>query len=138
MEPTASGTFHPIRVMREGRFWSCMESSVPLSDAVEVGGARSRRLDTGKLEPKMRALVRLAAYVALDASVHAYLRAVDLAVRSGASADEMVGVLFAVAPVVGIARVVSAAPKLASAMGFDVDRAIEYLTPNGTDGTGSP
>jgi 4-carboxymuconolactone decarboxylase len=86
----------------------------------------------------MRALVRLAAYVALDASARAYKRAVEIAVRSGASPDEMVGVLFAVAPVVGVARVVSAAPKLASAMGFDVDRAIEYLTTNATEATGSP
>jgi 4-carboxymuconolactone decarboxylase len=86
----------------------------------------------------MRALARLAAYVALDASAHAYVRAAEVAVRGGASPDEMVGVLFAVAPVVGIARVVSAAPKLASAMGFDVDRAIEYLTTNATEATGSP
>ena len=86
----------------------------------------------------MRALARLAAYVALDASAHAYQRAVEVAVRSGSSPDEMVGVLFAVAPVVGVARVVSAAPKLASAMGFDVDRAIEYLTTNVTEATGSP
>jgi 4-carboxymuconolactone decarboxylase len=102
------------------------------------GGARSRRHGTGKLDPKMRALARLAAYVALDASAHAYLRAVEVSVRCGASPDEMVGVLFAVAPVVGVARVVSAAPKLASAMGFDVDRAIEYLTINATEVTGSP
>ena len=93
---------------------------------------------TSELEPKTRALVRLAAYVALDASAHAYVRAVEVSVRSGAWPDEMVGVLFAVAPVVGVSRVVSAAPKLASAMGFDVDRAIEYLTTNGTDATGSP
>ena len=86
----------------------------------------------------MRALVCLAAYVALDASARAYERAVKAAVTCGASPDEMIGVLFAVGPAVGVARVVSAAPKLASAMGFDIDRAIEYLTPNGTDGTGSP
>ena len=76
----------------------------------------------------MRALVSLAAYVALDASARAYERAVEASVRSGASRDEMIGVLVAVAPAVGAARVVSAAPKLASAMGFDVDGAIEYLT----------
>lgn len=109
-----------------------------LSSSIRGGGARSRRHDTGKLDPKMRALARLAAYVALDASAHAYVRAVEVSVRSGASPDEMVGVLFAVAPVVGVSRVVSAAPKLASAMGFDVDRAIEYLTTNATEATGSP
>ena len=86
----------------------------------------------------MRALVRLAAYVALDASPQAYTLGVVAAVSSGASPDEMMGVLFAVAPAVGVARVVSAAPKLASAMGFDVDRAMEYLMTNRTEATGSP
>jgi 4-carboxymuconolactone decarboxylase len=93
---------------------------------------------TGELEPKTRALVCLAAYVALDASAQAYQLAVEAARRSAASPDEMIGVLFAVAPAVGVARVVSAAPKLASAMGFDVDRAIEHLTTNGSDAPGSP
>jgi 4-carboxymuconolactone decarboxylase len=92
---------------------------------------------TGELEPKIRSLVRLAAYVALDASPQAYALAVETAVSSGASPDEMIGILFAVAPAVGVARVVSAAPRLASAMGFDVDRAMEYLTTNGTEATGS-
>lgn len=86
----------------------------------------------------MRALVRLAAYVALGASPQAYTLGVGAAVSSGATSDEMMGVLFAVAPAVGVARVVSAAPKLASAMGFDVDRAMEYLTTNRTEATGSP
>jgi len=93
---------------------------------------------TGKLDPKMRALVRLAAYVALGAPARAYERAVRAAARSGASPDEMIGVLVAVAPAVGVARVVSAAPKLASAMGFDVDRAMEYLDDDGTEAVGSP
>jgi alkylhydroperoxidase/carboxymuconolactone decarboxylase family protein YurZ len=112
-----------------------LSSSIPYGRG---GGARARRHDTGKLDPKMRALVRLAAYVALDASALAYKRAVEVAVRSGASPDEMVGVLFAVASVVGVARVVSVAPKLASAMGFDVDRAMEYLITTATEATGSP
>jgi 4-carboxymuconolactone decarboxylase len=86
----------------------------------------------------MRALVRLAAYVALDASPQAYTLGVGAAMSSGASPDEMMGVLFAVAPAVGVARVVSAAPKLASAMGFDVERARDYLTTQRSDATGSP
>lgn len=86
----------------------------------------------------MRALVRLAAYVAVGAPARAYERAAKAAVRSGASPDEMMGVLFAVAPAVGVARIVAAAPKLATAMGFDVDRAIEYLNDDGVETTGSP
>ena len=130
--------FHPFRVMRERRFSRWMESSAPRSWC--DGGCRVRSGGTGtsELEPKMRAVVCLAVYIALDASLAAYEHAVEVAVRSGASPDEMMGVLFAVAPAVGVARVVSAAPNLASAMGFDVDRAMEYLTTNGTEATSSP
>jgi alkylhydroperoxidase/carboxymuconolactone decarboxylase family protein YurZ len=90
------------------------------------------------LDQKTRSLACVAAFVALGASAETYVRAVEAAVASGASRDEIIGVLYAVAPAVGIARVVTAAPRLAAAMGYDVDRAIEYLTTNGTDGTGSP
>jgi hypothetical protein len=43
-----------------------------------------------------------------------------------------------VAPAVGAARVVSAAPQLAVAMGYDIDRAIEYLSGNDSEATGLP
>ena len=112
-----------------------LSSSIPMLSRVP---SQVRGHGTGELEPKMRAVLCLAVYIALDASLAAYEHAVEVAVRSGASPDEMMGVLFAVAPAVGVARVVSAAPKLASAMGFDVDRAMEYLTTNGTEATGSP
>jgi 4-carboxymuconolactone decarboxylase len=79
------------------------------------------------LDQKTRALACVAAYVALGASAETYDRAVEAAAASGASPDEIVGVLFAVAPAVGIARVVTAAPRLAAAMGYDIDRAIEQL-----------
>jgi hypothetical protein len=48
-----------------------------------------------------------------------------MALGAGATVDDIVGVLIAVAPTVGLARVVSAAPQLAAAIGYDVERAIE-------------
>ena len=93
---------------------------------------------TRELNPKTRALVCLAAYVALGASDDVYVDAVETAITSGASPDQIIGVLYAVAPAVGAARVVSAAPQLASAMGYDIDRAIEYLSGNESDATGPP
>jgi len=93
---------------------------------------------TKDLDPKTRALVCLAAYVALGTSDDVYDGAVETAITSGASPDEIIGVLYAVAPAVGAARVVSAAPQLASAMGYDIDRAIEYLSGNDSDATGLP
>ena len=44
-------------------------------------GARSRRHGTGKLDPKMRALARLAAYVALDAAFVVHAQATQYLLR---------------------------------------------------------
>jgi alkylhydroperoxidase/carboxymuconolactone decarboxylase family protein YurZ len=92
----------------------------------------------GELDQKTRARACVAAFVALGASIETYERAVDVAITSGASPDEIIGVLYAVAPEVGVARVVSAAPRLAAAMGYDIDRAIEYLLANDPEATGEP
>jgi hypothetical protein len=46
-------------------------------------------------------------------------------VNAGAAAAEIVDVLIGVIPVVGLPRVVAAAPKLALALGYDLDEALE-------------
>jgi alkylhydroperoxidase/carboxymuconolactone decarboxylase family protein YurZ len=77
------------------------------------------------LDPKTHALVRLGALVAIDATSPGYMWAVETARRSGATDDEIVGCLIAALPAVGVANVVSAAPKLALALGYDVTAALE-------------
>ena len=74
-----------------------------------------------ELDPRTLALVRLAALVAVGGEVPSYGAAADAAVDAGASAAEVVDVLVAVLPVVGAARVVAAAPRLAMALGYDTD-----------------
>src|SRR5437588_10582565 len=69
------------------------------------------------LVPKVDLLVRLGALLALGAATTSLRTAVASAKRAGATEDEIVGVLIAVAPAVGLARVVSTAPKLATAIG---------------------
>ncbi len=49
------------------------------------------------------------------------------ALASGVTAEELVELLIALAPVLGSARVVSAAPKLGLALGYDVEADIEGL-----------
>ncbi|MBV9002737.1 MAG: hypothetical protein JO304_27020, partial [Solirubrobacterales bacterium] len=66
-------------------------------------------------------LVRLGALLALGASTSSLRRAVDRAQEAGASEAEIVGVLIAVAPAIGLARIVSSAPRLAVAIGYDVE-----------------
>jgi 4-carboxymuconolactone decarboxylase len=81
------------------------------------------------LEQKTYALVQLGALVAVDAAPPSYLEMIDTARQDGATDDEIVGTLIAVMPAVGVARVVSAAPKLGLAVGYDVAAALEGTPP---------
>jgi alkylhydroperoxidase/carboxymuconolactone decarboxylase family protein YurZ len=77
------------------------------------------------LDPKARALVRVAALVATGGATTSYGAEADAAVSAGATAGEIVDVLVAIIPLVGTARVVAAAPRLAMALGYDVEQAFE-------------
>jgi alkylhydroperoxidase/carboxymuconolactone decarboxylase family protein YurZ len=79
------------------------------------------------LDRRTSALVQIGALIALDATPPSYMDAVEEARTHGASCDEIAGCLVAVLPTVGVARVVSAAPKLALALGYDVDAALELV-----------
>ena len=70
-------------------------------------------------------LVRLAALIVVDAAAPAYQCEVRNAINAGASPEQITGVLVAVARVAGTALVMSAAPKLALALGYDVDAGLE-------------
>ena len=76
-------------------------------------------------DAQMRALCRLAALIAADATPASYQSVVDAALAAGATVEEIIDVLIAVAGTVGSARVVAAAPKLARAVGYDVDEAFD-------------
>lgn len=82
-------------------------------------------LTASTLDAKAHALVRLGALIAIDAETPAYMWTLEAARRAGASDDELVGCLLAAMPTLGVARIVSAAPKLGLAMGFDVASALE-------------
>ena len=82
-------------------------------------------VEVSRLDQKTHALARLSASLAVDAAPISYQSSVELALAAGATVDEIVGCLIAVAPVIGLARVVSAAPELALALGYDVDAALE-------------
>jgi 4-carboxymuconolactone decarboxylase len=75
--------------------------------------------DSG-LDAKTQALVRLAGLVALESASASYAWSVDAALAAGADEDEIVAVLVAVAPLVGVARVNRAAPEVAAAIGCDL------------------
>jgi 4-carboxymuconolactone decarboxylase len=102
--------------------------SLALNDEEFIDSVLSIRpedVEASGLDPKAHALVRLGALLALDAAPASYQAVVGSALASGATVEEIVGVLIAVAPTVGIARIVSAAPELALAVGYDIDSALE-------------
>ena len=82
-------------------------------------------VEASGLDAKSSALVRLGALVALDAAWVSYQWGVQLALAAGATADEIVGTLMAVASITGVARVIAAAPEFALALGYDLDAAFE-------------
>jgi 4-carboxymuconolactone decarboxylase len=79
------------------------------------------------LDPGTHALVRIAALIAVDAAPPSYMSAVSAALDAGLSMEQIVETLIAVMSTVGVARVVSAAPKLGLALGYDVSEAFEVV-----------
>jgi alkylhydroperoxidase/carboxymuconolactone decarboxylase family protein YurZ len=83
------------------------------------------------LDPKSAAFARLGASVALGTTSSGFQSYVDEAFAAGATVNEIVGVLVAVGPTVGLARVISAALPLGLAAGYDTEAALERHDPRG-------
>jgi hypothetical protein len=73
------------------------------------------------LVPKAALLVQLGALLALGAATASLKGAVRRVRAVGATESEIVGVLIAIAPAIGLAKVVSIAPRLAVAIGYEID-----------------
>jgi 4-carboxymuconolactone decarboxylase len=81
-------------------------------------GLRQQMQERSGLDPRTFALVKIAALISLDAPPASYLWQVGNAVDAGATPEELVGVLRAIAPQVGLPRIVAAAPELMLALGL--------------------
>ncbi len=73
-------------------------------------------IEASSLDSETLALVRIAALVAVDAPAASYLLNLGAASELGIDAEQVRGVLAAVAPIVGTARVVSATGKIVDAL----------------------
>jgi 4-carboxymuconolactone decarboxylase len=85
---------------------------------------RSALADPGvssDLDAKSQALIRLGALLAIGAGTVSLRWTVERAAAAGASDEEIVGVLLAITPAVGLARVVGVAPHLGLALGYDFE-----------------
>jgi 4-carboxymuconolactone decarboxylase len=72
------------------------------------------------LDSRSFSLVKIAALIALDAPPASYLWQVSNALEAGATPEDLVGVLHAVAPQVGGPKIISAAPELMVALGLSL------------------
>lgn len=98
-------------------------SETPVLDLLASMTADS--IEASSLEPETLALVRIAALVAVDAPPVSYLLNLAAAGEMGVDAEQVRGVLAAVAPIVGTARVASATGKIASALEVAIEVADE-------------
>jgi alkylhydroperoxidase/carboxymuconolactone decarboxylase family protein YurZ len=92
-----------------------------------VVGATAHGTAPAHLDGRSCSLGRIAALFAIDGPESSYGWATSAALAAGVTSDELVDLLIAVAPVIGSARVVSAAPKLGLALGYDVEADLESL-----------
>ena len=93
-----------------------------LLETIAVEGSS---FSTQVIDERTEALARVAAMVAVDGASASFQRVVAYALAAGATSDEIVATLEAVTPVIGAARIVICAPKLALALGYDVEQALE-------------
>jgi 4-carboxymuconolactone decarboxylase len=89
-------------------------SETPVLDLLESMTAAS--LEASDLDPETLMLVRIAALVAVDAPSVSYLLNLGAASEIGVDAEQVRGVLAAIAPIVGTARIASATGKIVDAL----------------------
>ena len=94
-------------------------NETPLLDL--LGRMTLDSVETSSLDPDELMLVRIAALVAVDAPPVSYLTNAEAAADVGIDAEKLRGILAAVAPIVGTARVASATGNLAEALDIAIE-----------------
>ncbi|MGA9161707.1 MAG: carboxymuconolactone decarboxylase family protein [Actinomycetota bacterium] len=97
-------------------------SETPVMDLLTTMTAAS--IEASNLDPRSLMLVRIAALVAVDAPPASYLLNLGAAAEADVDVEQVRDVFLAIAPIVGTARVASAAGKIVRALGL-ADLAIE-------------
>jgi alkylhydroperoxidase/carboxymuconolactone decarboxylase family protein YurZ len=95
-----------------------MTSETPVLDTIAAMTVDS--LERCSMDPGMLVLTRLAALCAMDAPPISYLAHIGPAQDAGITADMVQDLLVAIAPIVGTARVMSAAGHITEALGFAI------------------
>ncbi len=96
-------------------------SETPVLDLLAAMTAES--VATSSLDAQSLMLARIAALVAVDAPTVSYLMNLGVTAEVGVDADQIRGVLTAIAPIVGTARIASATGKIVEALAVDLETA---------------
>jgi hypothetical protein len=83
-------------------------------------------VDASSLEPRELMLVRIAALAAVDAPAISYATNTEAAVAVGVDAAKVSGILAAIAPIVGTARVASATGKIVEGLAIELAELDSY------------
>lgn len=94
-------------------------SDTPVLDLMATMTAES--VEASSLDPASLMAVRLAALVAMGASPASYALNLAAAGEAGLNADDVRGVLTAIAPIVGTPRVVAATGDIVQAIGVAIE-----------------
>ena len=95
--------------------------STPVLDLLASMTAESVVVST--LDPQTLMVARIAALVATDAPPVSYALNLETAVDAGLDIEQVRGVLTAIAPIVGTARIATALSKIADALELELERA---------------
>jgi 4-carboxymuconolactone decarboxylase len=94
-------------------------SETPVLDLLASMTADS--IEASSLDPETLMLVRIAALAAVDAPPVSYMMNLEVARELDIDAEQVQGVLAAIAPIVGTARVASATAKIVKALAIELE-----------------
>jgi 4-carboxymuconolactone decarboxylase len=97
------------------------DTETPVLDL--LGKMTADSIEASSLDAEALVLTRIAALVAMDAPPVSYMLNLGAASEIGIDAEQIQGVLTAIAPIVGTARIVSAAGNIGRALGIALELA---------------
>jgi hypothetical protein len=100
---------------------SPQSNDAPVLDLLATINAAS--IEASSLPIEGQLLARIAALVAVDAPPASYMMHLGVAGETDVTAEQVQGVLCAIAPIVGTTRIVAAAGKMARALGLALELA---------------
>ncbi len=114
---TDPGGHAPVSKATEDLLSGVSTGDLAVLEALEMRDVQQER--TG-LDARTFALVKIAALIALDAPPASYMWQVANALADGATPEDILGVLRAIAPQIGLPKVVAAAPEIMVALGLSL------------------